>query len=134
MRLKEPLQGVKLVSQLHPIIHAALCVGAFFADSDLTITKSTDTLQPELYTEADVQLRDLVVLFKWAHGIEAIAQVSVIALKQLGMHHHSQVFSFLCNLVLYVCPVYYGAFLLSYYYDLVCKWDTPYAKWVFLEV
>ena len=40
----------------------------------------------------------------------------------------------MCNMVLYVCPIFYGAFLLAYYHQLVCHWDTPYAKWLFLEV
>lgn len=109
MRLKEPMQGIKLVAQGHAITHIAFFITMFFVDKVQTVNPP----KPESeYTEWELYEKNVFIVLQWGHLICALNQLFFMrTLKQKGMFNHAEILNAIISNALYMSPV-----LLSLYF------------------
>ena len=69
MRLKEPMQGIKLVAQGHFITHIAFFITMFFVDKVQTVNPPKPE---EEYTDWERYEKYVFIVIQWGHLIQAL--------------------------------------------------------------
>ena len=123
MRLKEPLQGIK-ISQGHIIIHLAFfLIIQFFTDTSLTeeLAEKTIMVNKKLIHPHEWQ-QNAIIYLKWSHLLLFVIQGTVLVIKRMGYWQLGQILLWLAFFCVYLLAVIYNFFVLkvtsrTYYCD-----------------
>ena len=136
MRLQEPLQGIKLVSQLDPIYHIALFSAYVlnqFIRSDAT-GAGYKFIEADQYTYADLQVRNVCYWLCIGHVVEVLVYFMAAKMKSCGMDNHAAVIRAASALGAYLVPIFYANYIYIKYKSINDRRDTVYANWMFQEI
>ena len=109
MRLKEPMQGIKLVAQGHFITHIAFFISMFFVPRVQTV----EPPKPESeYSEWEMFEKYVFSIIQYGHLIQALNQpIFMRVLKQMQHFNQAEILNVVFSSCLYMTPV-----LLSLYF------------------
>ena len=86
------------------------------------------------FTEADIKIKNVVILLFIGHIVEIISYFLYEFLASRNLFIYANIMRFLTSLIFYFYPVFYGCYTFNKYTNVIFRFDTTYSNFLYQEV